>query len=37
MMNGNSMMWGMALGGLLFTVIAVLCLAALIKYLFLKK
>ena len=34
MMNGDSMMWGMGLGGLLIFLVVVLAAAALVKYLF---
>ena len=37
MMTGGSMMWGMGLGGLLILVLAVLGIAALVKYLFFDK
>ena len=37
MMNGYSTMWGMGFGGLIFTVIVILILAALVKYLFFNK
>lgn len=36
-MNGNSMMWGMGFGGLLFTIIVILIVAALVKYVFFNK
>ena len=35
-MMHDSMMWGMGIGGLLALVIAVLVIAALIKYLFFR-
>ena len=36
--NGNgSMMWGMGLGGIVVTVLVVLAIAALVKYVFLTK
>ncbi len=37
MMNGDSMMWGMGLGGLLTFLVVVLAAAALVKYLFFNK
>lgn len=36
MMHDGMMMWGMGIGGLLALVIAVLIIAALIKYLFFR-
>lgn len=36
MMHDGMMMWGMGIGGLLALVIAVLVIAALIKYLFFR-
>lgn len=36
-LNGNSMMWGMGTGGLVLTILVVLCVAALVKYLFFSK
>ena len=36
-MNGNSMMWGMGTGGLILIILAILCVAALVKYLFFNK
>ena len=37
MMGGGSMMWGMGFTGLLVFVLAVLGVAALVKYLFFNK
>ena len=36
-MDGNSMMWAMGFGGLLISIIAILGVAALVKYLFFSK
>lgn len=35
-MMGGGMMWGMGTGGVLFAVVAVLVIAALVKYLFFR-
>ena len=37
MMKGYSTMWGMGFGGLLFSIIVILCVAALVKYVFFNK
>jgi hypothetical protein len=37
MMNGDGMMWGMGLFGLLLIVLIVLAVAALVKYLFFSR
>ena len=38
MMDGSgTMMWGMGLGGLVISVVVVLAIAALVKYVFLTK
>lgn len=36
MMDGGGMMWGMGIGWLLVTILVVLLIAALIKYLFFR-
>jgi hypothetical protein len=36
MMHDGVMMWGMGLGGLLVLVVAVLVIAALVKYIFFR-
>ena len=36
MMDGGGMMWGMGIGWLIVTIVAVLLIAALVKYVFFR-